>query len=121
LASPISNILLALGYGAVIIAISNLAVGKLLLGWAAPVGRMALTNYLAQSLIFGWMFYGYGFGLFGQLGAATTLAIGIAVYVAQVFFSWLGKYRCGPVEWLWRTLMYGVRQPMSIPSLTRPI
>ncbi|QHO74404.1 permease [Bradyrhizobium sp. CCBAU 051011] len=108
------TILLALGYAAAIIGIANLKSGKMLLGWAAPLGRMAFTSYLAQSLIFGWIFYGYGLGLFGRLGAASALAIGIAVYVGQVLFSawWLRRYRYGPVEWLWRTLMYGVRQPM---------
>jgi uncharacterized protein len=115
LATPTGTILLALGYGAIIIAIADLASGRAWLGWAAPLGRMAFTNYLAQSLIFGWIFYGYGLGLFGHLGAAKALAIGLAVYVAQVFFSawWLGRYRYGPIEWLWRTLMYGTRQPMS--------
>ena len=113
-AEALGTILLALGYGAGIIAIANLESGKSLLGWAAPLGRMAFTNYLAQSLIFGWIFYGYGLGLFGRLGVASALAIGIAVYIGQVFFSgwWLRRYRYGPVEWLWRTLMYGVRQPM---------
>ena len=107
-------ILLALGYGTVILGIANLARGKRLLGWAAPLGRMAFTNYLAQSLIFGWIFYGYGLGLFGRLGVASALAIGIAVYAGQVVFSawWLRRYRYGPVEWLWRTLMYGEAQPM---------
>ena len=114
LAEPLGTILLALGYGAGIIAIANLESGKSLLGWAAPLGRMAFTNYLAQSLIFGWIFYGYGLGLFGRLGVASALAIGLAVYAGQVVFSawWLRRYRYGPVEWLWRTLMYGVRQPM---------
>jgi uncharacterized protein len=114
LAEPLGIILLALGYGAGIIGIANLASGKKLLGWAAPLGRMAFTNYLAQSLIFGWIFYGYGLGLFGRLGVASALAIGVAVYIGQVFFSawWLGRYRYGPVEWLWRTLMYGAAQPM---------
>jgi len=114
LAEPLGTILLALGYGAGIIGIANLDSGKRLLGWAAPLGRMAFTNYLAQSLIFGWIFYGYGLGLFGRLGVASALAIGIAVYIGQVFFStwWLRRYRYGPVEWLWRTLMYGVAQPM---------
>jgi uncharacterized protein len=114
LAEPLGTILLALGYGAGIIGISNLARGKKLLGWAAPVGRMAFTNYLGQSVILGWIFYGYGLGLFGKLGVTTALAIGIAVYIAQVPFSawWLGRYRFGPVEWLWRTLMYGEAQPM---------
>jgi uncharacterized protein len=123
LANPVGTILLALGYGALILAIANLASGKALLGWAAPLGRMAFTNYLAQSLIFGWIFYGYGLGLFGSIGAAKALVIGLAVYIAQVFFSawWLGRYRYGPVEWLWRTLMYGTMQPMSLAPLTRSI
>jgi len=114
LAEPLGTILLALGYGAGIIGIANLASGKRLLGWAAPLGRMAFTNYLAQSVILGWIFYGYGLGLFGGLGVASALAIGVAVYFVQVPFSawWLSRYRYGPIEWLWRTLMYGVRQPM---------
>jgi uncharacterized protein len=116
LAEPLGTILLALGYGAGIIGIANLESGKKLLGWAAPLGRMAFTNYLAQSVIFGWIFYGYGLGLFGRLGVANALAIGVAVYIGQVFFSawWLRRYRYGPVEWLWRTLMYGEAQPMSL-------
>ncbi|WP_249142612.1 DUF418 domain-containing protein [Bradyrhizobium sp. AUGA SZCCT0160] len=114
LAEPLGTILLALGYGATIIGIASLKSGNRLLGWAASLGRMAFTNYLAQSLIFGWIFYGYGLGLFGQLGAASALAICVAVYAAQIPFSawWLGRYRYGPVEWLWRTLMYGAAQPM---------
>ena len=114
LAEPLGTIVLALGYGAGIIGIANLASGKRLLGWAAPLGRMAFTNYLAQSVILGWIFYGYGLGLFGRLGVASALAIGVAVYIGQVFFRawWLRGYRYGPIEWLWRTLMYGVRQPM---------
>jgi uncharacterized protein len=123
LASPVGTIALALGYAATILAIANLASGRALLGWAVPLGRMAFTNYLAQSLIFGWIFYGYGLGLFGSIGAAKALVIGLAVYIAQVFFSawWLGRYRYGPVEWLWRTLMYGTVQPMSLAPLTRSI
>ena len=114
LAEPLGTILLALGYGAGIIGIANIENGKRLLGWAAPLGRMAFTNYLVQSLIFGWVFYGYGLGLFGRLGVASALAIGVAVYIGQVFFSrwWLRSYRYGPLEWLWRTLMYGAAQPM---------
>jgi uncharacterized protein len=113
-AEALGTILLALGYGAGIIGIANLESGKKLFGWAAPLGRMAFTNYLMQSLIFGWIFYDYGLGLFGRLGVASALAVGVAVYTGQVFFSawWLRRYRYGPVEWLWRTLMCGVAQPM---------
>jgi uncharacterized protein len=75
---------------------------------------MAFTNYIAQSLILGWIFYGYGLGLFGRASVTTALAIGVAVYALEAAFSawWLGRYRYGPVEWLWRSLMYGTWQPM---------
>ncbi|MGY8631550.1 DUF418 domain-containing protein [Bradyrhizobium sp. 14AA] len=120
-ATPAGTILLALGYGAAFVGVAELTGGRMLLGWAVPLGRMAFTNYLAQSVIFGWIFYGYGLGLFGQLGAAEALAIGLAVYVCQMFFSawWLRHYRYGPVEWLWRTLMYGTQQPMSLKGSAR--
>ncbi|MCP3368760.1 DUF418 domain-containing protein [Bradyrhizobium cajani] len=110
----LGSVVLALGYAAAIIAAVNLSGGRKMLSWAAPVGRMAFTNYLAQSVICGWIFYGYGLGQFGRLGVAATLGIGILVYVAQVVFSawWLRRYRFGPVEWLWRSCMYGVPQRM---------
>jgi uncharacterized protein len=113
---PLGTILLALGYGAAILGIAHFERGKKLLGWAAPLGRMAFTNYVAQSIIFGWIFYGYGLGLFGRLGISPALAIGLIVYAAQVRFStwWLRHYRYGPLEWLWRSLMYGERQPMVV-------
>jgi len=122
LADPLGTILLALGYGAAIIGIANTAGGKRLLGWAAPLGRMAFTNYLAQSVILGWIFYGYGLGLFGKLGVTSALGIALAVYFAQVPFSawWLRRYRYGPVEWLWRTLMYGEAQPMRLAPMPKP-
>ena len=113
---PLGTIVLALGYGAAILGIAHFERGKKLLGWAAPLGRMAFTNYVAQSIIFGWIFYGYGLGLFGRLGITPALAIGLIVYAAQVRFStwWLRHYRYGPLEWLWRSLMYGGRQPMAV-------
>jgi uncharacterized protein len=110
----LSTALLACGYGAAIVWASNKARARKLLAWAAPIGRMAFTNYLMQSVIFGWVFYGYGLGLFGKLGVAAALAIGIGVYILQVVFSayWLQHYLYGPVEWLWRSAMYGTRQPL---------
>ncbi|SEP07605.1 uncharacterized protein SAMN02990966_03839 [Rhodospirillales bacterium URHD0017] len=113
-ADRLGGVALALGYAATVIAAVNFSNGRRMLGWAAPLGRMAFTNYLAQSVIFGWIFYGYGLGQFGRLGVAAALAIGIFVYVLQVVFSawWLRRYRFGPVEWFWRSCMYGVLQPM---------
>jgi uncharacterized protein len=110
----LSGLILALGYAATVIALVSVPAGKRILAWATPVGRMAFTNYLCQSFIFGWIFFGYGFGLFGRVSVATALAIGVTVCAVQVGISawWLGRYRYGPVEWLWRSLMYGTWQPM---------
>ena len=106
---------LAVGYAATIIGCVRFPPWQRMLGWAAPIGRMAVTNYLAQSVVFGWIFYGYGLGLFGQLNVTTAFALGIVAYGIQVAFSywWLSRYRYGPIEWLWRSLMYGVRQPIG--------
>jgi uncharacterized protein len=108
-------VILASGYAAAVVGLVSIPSGKSMLAWAAPVGRMAFSNYLAHSLILGWIFYGYGLGLFGRASVTTALAIAVAVYAAEVAISawWLARYRYGPVEWLWRSLMYGVRQPMA--------
>jgi uncharacterized protein len=91
----------------------------------AAAGRMALTNYLAQSLIATTIFYGYGFGLGGTVGKLGTMGIALLIFAGQVLFSvvWLRHFRYGPLEWLWRSLTYGARQPMSrekLPELTPP-
>ena len=118
----LATLLLAIGYAAAILGFVSTRPGMTMLAWAAPLGRMAFTNYLAQSVIFGRIFYGYGLGLFGRLDVVTALAIGVCVYVAQVMISaqWLRYYRFGPIEWLWRSLMYGTAQPLrlrrAIPS-----
>jgi uncharacterized protein len=106
---------LAIGYSATVLAIIA-AGGWRLFAWAGPLGRTAFTNYLLQSFIFGWIFYGYGLGLFGTLGIAAVFVLGVVVYAAQVVLSswWLQRFRFGPVEWLWRTLMYGTVQPMRM-------
>jgi uncharacterized protein len=79
---------------------------------------MALTNYLAQSVVLSLLFYGYGLGLYGRLGSAAGAGIGLALYAGQVAFScaWLRRYRFGPVEWVWRSLTYGRGQPMRRPG-----
>ena len=105
-----SNIALAFGYGSAILLLRGRGLRVL-----APAGQMALTNYLVQSIVLGWIFYGYGLGLFGKLGAAPAAAIGIAIYAAQVWLSgiWLRRLRFGPFEWLWRSATYGRRQQMG--------
>ncbi len=77
-------------------------------------GRMALTNYLAQSLIATTLFFSYGFGLYGKVNIWQGMILTLAIYLVQVIWShyWLKYYRFGPMEWLWRTLTYGKKQPM---------
>ena len=82
----------------------------------ASVGRMALTNYLGQSLIATTIFYGYGLGLGGNTGRLGTIGIALLIFAGQVLFSviWLKSFRYGPMEWVWRSLTYGKKQPMRI-------
>jgi uncharacterized protein len=79
----------------------------------APVGQMALTNYLMQSIICTLIFYGYGLGLFGKVGHAAGIALAIAIYLLQIPFShwWMKRFYYGPAEWLWRSLTYLKPQP----------
>ncbi|NJL04220.1 MAG: DUF418 domain-containing protein [Chloroflexaceae bacterium] len=80
----------------------------------ADVGRMALTNYIGQSVLATTIFYGYGLGLFGQFGAAMLLLLAVVIFALQVIFSrwWLQHFRMGPLEWLWRSLSYGKTTPL---------
>ena len=88
----------------------------------APVGRMALTNYLTQSIVFLFTLTGAGLGLIGRIGATACLLITLVLFALQIAFSnwWLRYYRFGPAEWVWRSLTYGRLQPMRL-ELTRAI
>jgi uncharacterized protein len=98
--------MLALGYAA---SVALLAVdGRRLVAIFAPVGRLALTNYLTHSLACVVLSYGFGFGLWWRVGHATAMAIAAAVILVQIPLSaiWLRRFRFGPVEWIWRRLTY---------------
>jgi uncharacterized membrane protein YeiB len=81
----------------------------------APVGQMALTNYLTQSIVCTLIFYGYGLGLFGQMGMAAGIGLTFVIYLLQIPIShwWMKRFKYGPAEWLWRSLTYLKPQPMS--------
>src|SRR3982751_6353239 len=106
------------GYAGMVIVVAENSLGRKLLRPAGALGRMAFTNYLAQSVILSWIFYGYGLALFGRLTVLETLAMCFAIYIAQAGVSvwWLSRFRFGPVEWLWRSLMYGELQRGSLAS-----
>jgi uncharacterized protein len=79
----------------------------------APVGQLALTNYLMQSLICVFIFMSYGLGLEATVGPAKLSLIALAIYTMQIIFShvWIRYFRFGPMEWLWRSLTYKQWQP----------
>jgi uncharacterized protein len=72
------------------------------------VGRMALSNYLFQSLVCTTIFYSYGLGLYGQVSPVFGLLLTLLIYFVQVIIShfWLKSYSYGPMEWIWRRLTY---------------
>lgn len=117
LAYAIGVPMLAFGYIAAIVLIVTR--GRSLLDRIAPVGRMALTNYLMHSVVCTLIFYSYGLGLYGTVGSRFAIPIAIVIFAIQIPLSawWLSRFRFGPAEWLWRTLTYGKAQPMRVSSL----
>jgi uncharacterized protein len=90
----------------------------------APVGRMAFTNYIAQSLIMTAVFYGggRGLGLFGSLDWAQWSLLALLIWPLQIGWSgwWLSRFRLGPLEWVWRSLSHGRLVPLRLGALERP-
>ncbi len=76
--------------------------------WLGAAGRMSLTNYVAQSVLGGFVFLGWGLGYYGQVGPAGCLALTVGIFGLQLFFSifWLRFFRYGPEEWLLRCWTY---------------
>ncbi len=79
-------------------------------------GRMALSNYISQSVICTLIFYGHGIGLFEQVDRLGQTAIVALIWALQLIWSpwWLARFRFGPLEWLWRSLTYMKLQPMTV-------
>ncbi|MEM7019472.1 MAG: DUF418 domain-containing protein [Pseudomonadota bacterium] len=110
----IGRLAMALGYICLLIWLTHRETLLGLRQGLAAVGRMALTNYLMQSLFALIIFTGVGFALVGELSRASLYLVVFAIWMFQLWFSqwWLTRYRFGPVEWLWRALTYGERPPM---------
>jgi uncharacterized protein len=107
----------ALGYiGAVMLMLhSHGALARIRL--LAPFGRMALSNYLMQSLVFSLLFYAHGMGLWG-IGRTMQVCTALGLCALQIGSShwWLARFQYGPVEWVWRALTYLTLPPMRIKS-----
>lgn len=83
-----------------------------------PVGQMAFTNYLMQSLLCNLYFLGFGFGMMGKLQRYELYFVVLVIWVIEILWShaWLRYYRFGPLEWCWRSLTYWKRQPLVKPA-----
>ena len=82
----------------------------------AAVGRMALSNYISQSLICITLFFGIGFGFFGHIDRWMQVIVVLFVWILQLILSkpWLEKFKYGPLEWMWRSFTYGKKQKWFI-------
>lgn len=97
---------MAAGYAAGFLALLHTAAGPALSGLLAPMGRLALTNYLTATLLF--VPLGAVLGLRGSTDFATAALLGAVILLAQAVWSplWLRWFDYGPLEWVWRTITY---------------
>ncbi|KQW65072.1 DUF418 domain-containing protein [Variovorax sp. Root411] len=95
---------LAAAYAAGLVLLMQTPRGRMLQGLLAPAGRMALTNYLMQSLVCAWIFLAYGLRWIGTVGPLAATAIAFAIFAVQLALSrwWMRRFVYGPVEWLLR-------------------
>lgn len=102
----VPDLLIILGHAALILYWVKLSAGSAFMARVAATGRAAFSNYLGTSLICTTIFYGYGFGLYGELSRASLYIVVLAVWAIMLLWSkpWLDRFRYGPLEWLWRSL-----------------
>ena len=115
---------LTAAYMAAIVLLMQRAQWRRVLQLVAPAGHMPLTTYISQSVICTALCYGWGLGWAGRIGGAGLLGIAVAIFALQVVAChlWLRRFRFGPLEWVWRTLVYLKPQPMRIsrPAAVAP-
>ncbi len=109
---------MTLTYVAIVVLLMQRPRARRLLALLAPAGRMPLTTYYSQSVICTWLFYGWGLGWAGSVGVAGTVALAAAIFAIQVAIchAWLRAFRFGPLEWLWRSVVYLEPQPMLVET-----
>lgn len=109
------RLLLTIGYAALLILLIRKVQGSALMGRIAATGRAAFTNYLGTSILMTGLFYGYGLGLYNQIGRAGLWVFVIGAWALMLLWSkpWLDHFHYGPFEWLWRSLARGKLQPFK--------
>jgi len=107
---------LSAAYAAGMLLVFQTGRGRVLARALAPAGRMALTNYLLQSLVCAWIFLAYGLRLIGTLGPLATFGVALVIFAGNLLLSawWMGRFAYGPVEWLLRAVTY-----LRLPPIRR--
>jgi uncharacterized protein len=120
LSNYFGSLIIALGWIGGVMWICKSFSGATWLNPLAATGRMALTNYLMQTIICTTLFYGHGLGWFGHVERTGQLAIVLVIWVVQLIASplWLRHFHFGPFEWLWRSLTYWRMQPLRRRAAT---
>ncbi|NNC72930.1 MAG: DUF418 domain-containing protein [Sphingomonadaceae bacterium] len=108
------NPLVILAHASLIIYWLQSDAGSALVQRIAATGRAAFSNYLGTSIVCTTIFYGYGFGLYGELSRAALYLVVLGVWILMLLWSkpWLDRFRYGPLEWLWRSLARRRIQPL---------
>ena len=117
----LGNLPACLGYVGLVVTMLHSGTALSRIRVLGPLGRMALTNYLMQSVICMTVFYGFGLGHWGLPRAPQVVFVAV-VYAAQIAFShwWLARFRYGPMEWLWRGFTYREVPPLRIDAAPTP-
>jgi uncharacterized protein len=108
------SLFISFSYISLVLLITSWLKNSVIIKALAAVGRMALSNYLLQTVICTFIFYGHGLGLYGSVERWIQILIVVAIWLLQLIISplWLQNFRFGPFEWLWRSLTYWKIQPM---------
>jgi uncharacterized protein len=108
------RLMMTIAYAALLVLLIQRASATALIVRVAAAGRAAFSNYLGTSIVMTTIFYGYGIGLFGDVGRWTLYLFCAGMWVIMLLWSkpWLERFRYGPLEWLWRSLARGSLQPM---------
>lgn len=108
------SLLVSLGWIGLIMLLCKHDLARPLTRRLAAVGQMAFTNYIMQTLLCTFIFYGHGLGYFGKVDRTGQILIVFGLFLFQLILSpiWLRSFRFGPLEWLWRSLTYARLQPM---------
>jgi uncharacterized protein len=112
----IGRVAVTLGHTALILLICKAGLFHALTRRLAAVGQTALSNYILHSLVYGFVFYGYGLGLYNRLQRYQLYGVVLAIWIFSLIVSpiWLRYFAYGPLEWSWRSLTYWQRQPMRL-------